>query len=642
MRLRRPNEIATPVRSSRQWATALSPNAAGTGWNYIACCWPFRDPNPLEWVVVKDLTGSPTQTSFSTERNYPVSGSIAAQFRAPNGRIFFPSVSLYTSYYDPTTESVAQLGPVVETPPVGEHTSTSFYSARFDTAGLLYMGTQESESRPACIVVTDPATLTQTILGYVGENALVYTTYAYDLVPDTGTATKYVYVAYGQSPWQLWALNITPGPQFGTATKLYEVTAAGRVTLESRTNGWVAVIQTNVGQPDDVLTRYWLLDGTMYPWNSSSPTTPPVNAPAGRVITPASNPLVNPPSVDTTRGVGQVLWRFGSADWTLVEYDVEHSEDTKIESLIALSDGTALGNAEQYQGFFRYTPATGQTAWYGNWESGVSEPVMVEAGGLVYICGYPSSSLFVYTPSLPWISGTNPRLLGTYRATSHSHFAYCLEHCESNNRLYSLGRRDRDGVGAGLGYYDISAASFTGTSADLTFANPVGLIVLPEIQRIVASLTPLDGSAGVLVVFNYGLTEVARWTPSASWTDPGKLYTCNDGRCVVGVSATNGVAYRYDVVSGSLQKSVSLGGTVSASTQPTRGGEILAGIGGASMKSIDPNTLQVTDSCSGYPGIGKLSVGPVVYFSNGATLYQQGKITESNPRRQRQRRYWWF
>lgn len=640
MRLRRPNALSTPVRTSRQWTTALAPN--GDGWNYVACSWP-GGATAIEWAVVRNLTTDPTTAISETpSRHYPNSNyKIVNQLRAQNGRIFFPCFDLYTAYYDPTTEQVHEIGPVVEDPPVDPATSTIFFSGAFDTSGLLYLATQESKYRPCCVVVTDTDTLAQTVLGYVGDGALSYTTYGYYIAPDTGTAAKYVYIAFGQNPWQLWALNITPGASYGTATKLYEVTNEGNISFQDISGeGWIATIHTKLNQPDNVTTRWWCLDGALYAYTNSQP--PPAGAPAPRNVTSGGSAIVSPPQLDVSRGIGQVLWRpnGSTGDYTLVEYDVNYRDNIAVESLLVLSDGSVLGNAASYQGFFRYRPSGNVTSWYGNWTDGLSQPVLVEVDGLVYMTGYPNSALYRYDPAQTWLAGTNPVSLGTFNSTAHTHYPYCLEH--HNGRLYMLGRRERTGVGGGLAYYDIAAATYTGTATDLTFGNPSGLIVLPEISRIVASLAPLDGSDGVLVVFDYDLVEVARWTLDGI-SDPGKLYACRDGQSVTGVSTADDVAYRLNVVSGTLHQQVSLGGAVSASLQQTRGGEILVKVDTA-MKSLDPNTLHATAAFSGYSGMSKITAGGVVYFSDGATLYQQSKISDGSARRRQRRRRgpWWF
>src|ERR1700758_709094 len=100
----------TPVVSSRQWATGFSPNKTNDGWNYIAMSWTGVNPDPGEWVVLRNLTTSPVEVIYQQPTHLYANTNIsyihANQLRAQNGRIFRPLASNYTAYYDPTTESI--------------------------------------------------------------------------------------------------------------------------------------------------------------------------------------------------------------------------------------------------------------------------------------------------------------------------------------------------------------------------------------------------------------------------------------------------------------------------------------------------------------------------------------------------------
>ena len=61
-----------------------------------------------------------------------------------------------------------------------------------------------------------------------------------------------------------------------------------------------------------------------------------------------------------------------------------------------------LGSAAQYNGFFRYYPATKKVEYFG--KHGPSQTCSVLDDGKVWFCGYPNVNLSAYDPSQPWTS----------------------------------------------------------------------------------------------------------------------------------------------------------------------------------------------------------------------------------------------
>jgi hypothetical protein len=618
-----------PVVSSRQWTTALSPNAAGTGWNFIAASYSLHSTSPFEWPVVKGLTSTPSETVFTTLTGiFPNSNfQYTNQLRAQNGRIFFPCASNYTAYYDPSTEQVHQIGPIVETPPIGEHTSTNLYSASFDVGGLLYFATQESEYRPSMVVVTDPDTLEQTILGYVGSGALSYTTYGYYLAPDTATAEKYIYVAYGQNPWQHWALNITPGPNYGVATKLYEVPSTGNIAFNNIAGkGWIATYDTALGQPGNVHTVKWMIDGALYDY------VPGVDPPSPRNVTPASNPLVSAPNLDISGGIGVVGWRNGSSGpYTYVNYDVTYYAPIKIEALVDAPAGV-VGNVEQYQGWFQNS---GSTTRYTPPSFSISQGPRLNIGGMVYAAGYPNGVLARYDPGAAWQAGVNPTLLGyygpngtQYAGIKFSDYMAWAPLAGTQGQLYVAGSRERNGVGAGIGAWKKASGAFIGTYAatGLDTVNPDGLAVLADLGYVVMSshLLAMSGAAP-LFIFDYDLNLVRSVAPLAGVTSLGQIYETSTSGIVVGIvqGAGNSLGlWKYNVQTSTL---VSYTEVLSGDLQPTQyrrpGTYKVYIVLGNNLVRVDVNTLTavvVADLTAAAP------VEQIALASDGSTMYIAG------------------
>lgn len=627
-----------PVITARQWTTALSPNQANNGWNYIVASFTGAEGVPVEWVVIKDLTTAPTQTIYDTTTHLYPNANFQEfnQLRALNGRIFFCLFGPATSYYDPTDAQVHELGLIVEDPPQNPNASTAAFSASFDVDGLLYIGSQESADRPACIFVTDTDTLVQTIIGYVGDNALGFTTYAYRLAPDTVTATKWIYVAYGEDPWQLWALNI----ETGDATKLEEVPATGNIQFQDITGqGWIAILDTDLGQPDNVRTKFWCLDGVAYAYTMGDP--PPVTA---RNVTPASNPLTSPPELDTTRGIGEVGWRNGSSGpYTYVDYTVVYEDPVTIESLVTSSPDGIVGNVQQYSGFFQYFEPGDSHIWYGAW-FGVSEGPRLDVSGTIYIAGYPNGVLYTYDPTADWdtLDDINPHLLGYYglNGTQFAGIKYAdalawTALAGVSGRLYCCGERERNGTGCGIGYWDKTSGAFAGTyvAAGMTDVLPSGIVTLPlgqspslivleGISRVVMSTRNISGSGTApLYLFDYDLNYVGQLTPLAGVANLGNIYKTSTANVIAGIVQGSGNSiglYQYNVQTQTLVTHVEIPiiGTLGAATQQPSGAVWI-------MSDLDLVEVNV-DTLTAVIRENLIDIEPVkvlAFSSNGTTLF---------------------
>jgi hypothetical protein len=596
-----------PVTSCGQYATLLSPNLAEDGWNYIVCATNGGAGVPIDWYVIKNLTTTPIETDFqtTTHRGPSANTQIFNQLRASNGRIFVPTGESAIVYYEPTDESIQELPAIVETPPVDPNASTGFYSASFGTTGnKIYLGTYESYSRPACIVELDTATLAMTILGYVGEDAEAYTTYAYYIAPDTDTASKFIYIAYGQDPWQLWALDITPGPTYGDTTKLYEVGASGNISFNAIPGyGWRVNIHTNLGQPDDELIFKWMIDGALVDYDY--PTVPP----GARDVVPYENPLVDAPELDVSLGAGIVGWRFDSGDpYTYENYTVLDQMPRAIESLIASNDGI-VGNAEMYSGFFQCELPTFDDVWYGpaGAAANISEGARLNVDGTIYMAGYPNGVMYSYDPDQPWASGTNPMLLGYVGASGTlyagikyaTHMVWAAQ-AGVEGRLYVAGTRERNGVGAGIGYWDYNSGGFAGTYTEngMDTILPTGLCVLASSSRVVMATQLIDppGTAN-LYVFDYAFNLIDTLPVINDLANLGTIYETSTPNVITGVVQGSGNSlglWQYNVATETFIDYVELAITGTLGAQCQRFGGSVWVVCGDNLVRININDLTAT------------------------------------------------
>lgn len=537
--------IGAPIRSARTWTTALAPNARG-GWNLIAQTYETNAVTPTEWTIL-DLATGKTKSVEGTSRMYAVQKyQVKNQLRAPNGRIFFPEVEVRMAYYDPADETVHELGPILE--PRGNN--RTIYASVFGPDGKLYMGTQ-SDTLPT-ILQFDPDTLKTKRLGEVGLHRNGYS-YGYYIAVDP----PWVYVAVGESPWELAALDM----RTGQSTVLATVTDQPWLQVEQRPEGVLAKVITKLRTPEQKTEQFWCVDGKLVPF---------ANKPQ-RALKRIENPLTAPPELDVAsinpdnQGIVHVRWRNPGAAWSELSYQTKYSTQIDLESLFALPDGSLLGSATQYHGFFRYRPSDHSTVAFG--QHGPSKPWGALFGSALYLVGYPNGELYSYDFNQPWTAqgmdpnhdqSVNPRWLGTFYRDSNAKYASGL--IASKDRLYFTGRRERDGVGATVGYYVPKTAQFVGHHKDLSFLDPRGFAVVEAADRVVLSgwvhpdperpnETPAEAQ---LVVFDRELAEVERVTIQPGLQSTGELFTMPDSTAIVGLSREGNTLYRYDLATKKL------------------------------------------------------------------------------------------
>jgi len=533
--------IGAPVRSARAWATALAPNKRG-GWNFITQTYELPSPSPTEWVVVDLDTG--TQTVDEGPTGLPSNFMFEAhnEIRAKNGRIFFPGLKTQLAYYDPVDEHVKQLGKVVD-PSGSEQT---IYRLQFGPDGMLY-GTTQSTDLPV-VFQLDPETLQHRILGRVGKDRLTYS-FGYFLAADP----PWVYVAVGEHPWELAAINIKTGETRILAKRGNEAF----MHLEPRKEGVLAKLVSDYKTPRERDEYVWCVDGKTYPYDPSVDAAHlPFKPRDTRVpkFAPPGLPEIDTSSLDAdSNGVGRVFWRpDGSAGpWRERDFKVSHTSEVTLESLVALDDHTLLGNAKQYHGFFELDTRTHALTFFG--AHGPSRGPRTLFQGLLYIAGYPKAQLYVYDPKHPWTATrldedpakasptANPKRLGNFRE-SGTHYAYWLVP-SSNGRLYYAGRRERDGIGSGLGFYDIKANRFAGFHEGLSFFDPRGLAVVDALHEIVFSGgvhgdPALPGKAPAdaeLIVYDDDLNEQGRYPVKPGLANTGMLFKTAEPTTIAGV-----------------------------------------------------------------------------------------------------------
>lgn len=612
--------LGPPVRSARSWTTALVPNARG-GWNFVTQLLELGSDTPPEYVVVDLVTGTSSVTDAREHRFANSNFQVRNQLRATNGRVFFPMSAMGLAYYDPTDETVKDLPAVMS--PSGP--DKIIYSAQFGPDGMLYGGTQSS-GLPT-IVQIDPDKLTSRVIGHVGRDRKTYS-YAYQIAVDP----PWIYATVGEVPWELAALNMRTGESKILATR----TDRPWMSLETHPEGVRAQLITGVHTSQAVNDYVWCVDGKTIPVDASGKLPFKVR----RFAQPAKPPLA--PEVDLAQinpdpdGIGRVRWRpSGSEDWKVVDYKVKYTMPIKIEALTALPDGSVLGNTKNYHGFFKTRASS--SMFLGGPTPSQSKFALLD--GTLYITGYPNSVLYAYDPKQPWTGttpekasapGANPRILGNF-AQAGAKYAYVLT--PSQNRLYFAGRLERDGFGAGVGYYEPATKKFVGHHDNLLGVAPAGLAALPAPNRIVLSERvhkdrPDDNvSQAELVVYDNELVETDRLVVKPGLSSTGAIFPSGVKGVIVGVLPT--AVYRYDVVAKKLLEWRELSDKLGAIAVRPADGSLWGGLG-ASLVRIDPLTLDTVTF--GKPGSMPADIenlvwqGDDLYGSSGADLFRITRV----------------
>lgn len=619
----RTEQVCVPVRSSRSWSTALAPNARG-GFNFITQLYEVKSSKPTEYVVLDLVTGKFRITERPSGQYTNSNYQHANEARARNGRIFFSEAGNIITYYDPADESIKELGQVID-PSNGDK---FIFRMEFGPDGKLY-GSTQANNLPT-VVQIDPETLKWKVLGQVGKNRLSYS-YGYYIAADP----PWVYVAVGQTPWELAAINVDTGE----SRVLTTCAGAGWISFDLRKEGIVAKAVSNRDTAEAKQESFWCVDGQLVPFD---PNYDPAKLPfKPRNVQPLCAPVEKPPELNLTElnadsdGVGRVFWREAGStgSWTQTTFKVNYTTPIAIGSLTALPDGTLLGDTRQYHGFFRYNPKDKSCQAYG--AHGPSGGPRLVVGNRVYFSGYPSSVLYEYDPSKPWTSNRlleesadstkplNPTRLGQFGEAAGTHYAYFLIPSK-NGRLYFGGRRERTGIGGGVAWYDPATKKFAGPHEKLSFLKPRGMTVVDDLQRVVYSGVLQDDPAfpgqtpteAQLVVYDMELKEVERLTVKPGLKSTGELFPTrgsqqrssffenlfgqSDRGQLIGLISEEKAVYRYDLAHRRLLAWASLPGECGVTTQKPSDGSIWTICGGVLVR-IDPLTLRVT-SIGKFPG----------------------------------------
>lgn len=616
--LLKPEKVCSPVATSRLFSSGLAPNSRG-GWSFIgqymnySSTWSLEKetnslPNGRHYLAFKDLKIRPEAEWVMVDLASGKSGIVrwpgfhaGATALAGNGRLFFAVDYAHIFYYEPAEDTVKPLGQVWD----NREELRNFYKFMRGQDGMLYASGIGSKGYTGVLRI-NPDTLEYKLIdkvGLVGRREGL--TYGYYLAVDA----PWAYVAVGQGNWELFAVNMDTGEK----KCLADVQGDGcRVVVGQNEEFCSAEISIKEKKETGLL-----IDGNLVKSEpGKKPDAKPMNQKKYKHVEWKNTKpmdISRPPEINAEatgsidqNGKSVVVWRpAGETNgWKTVPFAIQNAEPVRLESLIALPDGSLFGNACQYSGFFRYYPATKKLDFFG--KSGPSQPCLALCGGLVYIDGYPNTVMTVYDPAKPWTAtrntdgkapNDNPKWLGTMgQGCAESHYCKALVD-GGNGRVYMMGLRERWSTGTGLGYYEPAANKFFGLGTANKEINPLGMVVLPKAGRVVFSGSPKNGGDARLIVYDLDLKEIERLAVFPGQADGGQLFKSDADNqflgCIRNPQTKKPVLYRYDLAAKKIvaQADAPEGGLGMVGSRPADGRWWC--VAGNTLYALNPQTLEL-------------------------------------------------
>ncbi len=642
--------LCVPVISSRGLQTGLAPNSRG-GWSFIGQFMNYYAtgnkaketialPDGNHYLAYKNLTERPEaewviadlQTGgIKIVRRPGFHALEIGSVLAGNGRLFFSVDYGHIYYYEPAEDTVKPLGRVCD----NLDELRVFYKFILGPDGMIY-GSAQSTTGRTMLIQLNPDTLGFKLFKNVGlKGRREGLTYGYELMVDP----PWMYTSVGQGNWELFAVNADTGEQ----RCLADVTGEGsRITL-GQDGGFIRAGMSKKGTPPE---RFWLLDGKAVPMDPSGKKPDAVSASA-KSYPPFEWKKTRPvdlsgkPQFQGAKGVvtvdrlgrGDVAWRpaGSTGEWSRVPFAISNAEPVQIESLTALDDGTLLGNARSYSGFFRFEPKARKLDFYGKFSP--SGPGTALLDGKVYLCGYPNSMIMEYDPLKPWTAtaasegkGTNdnPRYRGGLgQGKSEAHFCKKLIN-GGNGRLYALGQRERWSTGAGLGYFEPATGVLFGLGQANKEFDAAGLALVPGLKRLVFSGRPEKNGDARLIVYDLDLNEVEKLEIKPGLASGGALYESASPTqflgCCEGATTNTFMFYRYDLAAKKIVRQVEIPAAIqTVMTRPVDGSRWV--LAADTLYRLEDETLALSPVGAISKGIDyPVWIGKELYGAHGGEL----------------------
>ena len=455
-----PHHVADPPKSVLPWGVGEAPNPDGKTWDLLVYYMKEYRHNARAYIV--DLgSGTVTLRNFTEfeQRSRP---ELTSWTLHPDGMTYgavpdFDAGTMLILRYDSAKNTFEQI-----------HEIRGLGGEKFDTAlghdGLIYgTGTFiDGENRKhAAAYSFDPKTEKVRNYGKIGP--------AHDEMAwghSMGVDDTHIYVASGQIPWWLVAIDIKTGEQ----KVILEATGGSykeRMWVFQRYPGSWVMRKKDDNSPKE---EFWLYHGEAIPKTSDTPPWPPKKSPMDEALERAPIPDVYTGQVVPDADGKAALWireRGGSGEWRSIPLPNVETHPLDVFRLVSLPDGRMFGVSYGYTGRFLFDPKTKKLESLGGGGTGIY--TLAVSSDRVYWSGYPSAMIFEYDWTKPWTldrpappgspkpsetdQGSNPRRVGDL--FEQTRVKKVMDSAVgADGRVYFGGTGQRDYVGGGFGWYD--------------------------------------------------------------------------------------------------------------------------------------------------------------------------------------------
>ncbi len=631
-------DVCVPVTSVRRGELMWVPNPDGKTYDLLQ--WYFRGYSGPTHVFIIDLaTGEVRRDGMPDRRQIHICGKILA----PDGKLYIATpdwkkgMELYV--YDPATNELSCRGVVA--PGLAGETRPLVVG----TNGKVYGTGSYAESRKAGAYQLDTATGKITDYGPIGPSHAPNGCWGYSVAADD----RYVYVASGKVPWYLVAYD----RQTGKDTVLVATeNVGGYISVRQHRHGCSARA-TKVAGTEGKQIEYWLYHGKAIP-KKDRKEKPPWPAPkdAKPWVAMPPRPQVYLGAATPASDGRAVLWvrTSKSNGWKPIRLQVP-TYPMSTYRVAALPDGRIFGTAGSYEGNFVFDPATGKAVHLG--KIPLSHYATAIVGGKVYMCGYPSSPLFVYDPAKPWTAGkgqqpgveplslqderSNPRLLARLNKHAGTHKMYAAA-VGADGRVYFGGRWIRNGAGGGFAWWDPKTQQAGGFWRELsncqvnfmTAADDGRLIVISTLRVRDATLGKPKPKQGKLFVFDTAQRKIVREIEPVMDAKGAGLVVGVGGSRVLGwtedpADATSSILYGLDAASGEVafRKTLPVPLPVRIGSNQKERFDFRLGPDGKVWTFLGDTLVRIEPKDASIEAIGKLRPGGRLAFA-GRDLYLAG------------------
>jgi len=467
------------------------PNAGGKTWDMVII-YSRGYPGPHEAFIYDTATKELKKAAVPELEKVRSNFHIVPYFLTNGKMLIKPGIGsdvcIYT--YDPATNELKFGGY-----PLGEKVISGDGQMAPNADGSLFggfgpFGGDKTNRARVGFYTIDPVTLKGEFLGEVGPQS-DSRAWEYGGVIMDG---DWIYARYGASPWRLYGMNVKT--RKGKVIAETEQIIGDRKTITFQRNneypGVYVTITGLKGSPKDDTKSFWLRDGELTTCAPVAKNTTPVPP---WTTDKLAQPLRNfyglmdavPKGMEVIRGradiQGNVIVWYRFSDlamaeaaktstgvWQRIELPPVKLYPNPIRRMANLPDGSLFALGESYGQALVFDPKTNQRKILGATMSVYS---LLPVADKLYLCGYPSSQVWIYDPAKPWTVGaaratdtppddgdeavatanSNPAKVAVLKEFADIHMPWATA-VGADGRVYFGGKVVRIGDGGGLGWWD--------------------------------------------------------------------------------------------------------------------------------------------------------------------------------------------